>query len=166
MASKAYEGAYRVWMLETEPADWKDDTEPVISSTELDAGTRLLNLISNGGFSASPTTNTASQAKVDEGKISHNIGTREYSGLQIIHEADLPLSGDDMWALYEYGKKVWFVVSPDGDPADGDLLHVFESEVDDPVPPMEMNQDTIQNFRVTGAIQDWDVTNVHYSDAA
>lgn len=163
MAGLAYEGVFKVWRLDTEPAGWQDDTNPVVTEAELTAGTRLLNLISDGGFAATPNTNTASQAKVDLGKISHNIGTREYSGLTIIHEADFPLEDDPMWNLYAYGDKCWFVVAPGGfaagsevPPADA-ALHVFEAETDDPVPPLQMAQDTIQNFQVTGAIQDWNV---------
>lgn len=165
MAGKAYEGNFKAWLLETAPADWTaaEEGARTLLASELDAGTRLLRLVSSGGVSVTMNTNTASQALVDLGKISHNIGTREVSDVTITHERDFPVSGDDMWNLYSYGDKRYLVVSPDGVPdTDGQVLHVFEIETGEPqLQPVA--QDTKQNFVVQCAVQDWDL-NVTYDD--
>lgn len=158
MASKTYDGNFKAYLLAVAPADWdaQDEGNRELTSSELTAGTRLLRLISDGGVSYTPSSNTASQALIDRGKVPHNIGTREYTGGQIIHERHFPTSEDDMWDLYEYGDKRWLVVAPDGEPSAGDVLHVFEVEVGE-VEIFQPGRDTIQNFQVALAIQDWDM---------
>lgn len=166
MSSKAYEGNFKAYLLESAPADWAGAEEGARSLTaaELAAGTRLLRLISNGGVAVTENQNTASQALIDAGKISHNIGTREVSSIVITHERDFPVSGDTMWNLYSYGDKRYLVVCPDGEPEDTHILHVFEVETGEPqIQPT--GQDTKQNFTVTCAVQDWD-KNVTFDDAS
>jgi hypothetical protein len=152
-SSRAYEGNFKAYLLSTAPADWLPATNE-ISASEVNAGTRLLRLISNGGVAVTENVNTASQALVDEGKIRHNLGTREISGLQIVHERSFPVADDTMYNFYSYGDKRWLVVSPDGEPSNGDVLHVFEIEAGDPE-VVTVAQDTIQNFQVTCAVQEW-----------
>lgn len=156
MASKSYEGNYKAWLLDTEPSAWTDSEEdPEVTEAELDAGTRLERLISDGGVTYTYNQATASQAKLDEGKVSHNLGTREVTGLEITHEADFPLSSDDMWGEYAYGDQKWLVVSPDDEPdTSGDVLHVFQIETGDKQPNAPA-RDTIQNFNIGCAVQDW-----------
>lgn len=165
MGSKAYEGNYKAWILEAAPASWAGGTEGsrTLLKAELDAGTRLLRLISNGGVAVNENQNTASQALVDNGKISHNIGTREVSAITITHELDFPLSSDAMWNLYSYGDKRYLVISPDGEPTtDGEILHVFEIETGEPM-IQPTGQDTKQNAVITCAVQEWD-KNVAFDD--
>jgi hypothetical protein len=153
MAGQAFENNYKAWLLSTAPTDWLPDTNELASS-ELTAGTRLLRLISAGGVAATENQNTASQALVDEGKISHNLGTREVSDLTIVHERDFPASGDTMYNLYSNGDKRWLVTSPDGTPVNGSILSVYEIETGDPQPTV-MAQDTKENFMVQCAVQEW-----------
>jgi hypothetical protein len=157
MASKAYEGQFKAWLLSDAPAglDFADGGS-VVTETELTAGTRLLRLISDGGVGYSYTMNTASQALIDSGKVSHNVGTREVTGAQITHEIDFPLSDDDMFALYAYGDLRYLVVSPDGVPsATGEMLDIFQIETGEPQ-KMAPARDAKQNFMVSCAVQDWD----------
>lgn len=158
MGSLAYEGNYKAYLLETAPATWgSDEGSRTVTTAELTAGTRLLRLVSNGAVTFTYNQNTASQPLVDLGKISHNLGTREVSGMTATHEIDFPLDTDEMWNLYGFGDKRYLVVSPDGEPTvDGTVLHVFEVEVSEPQ-PQGSAQDTIQNFMVTFAVQDWDL---------
>lgn len=160
MASKAFEGNYKAWLLSTAVSDFDPDAGSTVGETEITAGTRLLRLISAGGIEYTYNQNTASQALVDEGKISHNLGTREVTGVTITHEIDFPLSGDTMWALYEYGDQVDLVIAPEvddttGEPSDGEDVTVFRMEVGEPQ-LMAAAQDTKQNFQVGGAVQNWD----------
>jgi len=158
MAGKAYEGNYKAYLLAAEPATWGDaEGTRTVAATELVAGTRLLRLVSAGAVAFTYNQNTASQALVDLGKISHNLGTREVTGMTVTHEIDFPLDSDAMWNLYGYGDKAWLVVSPNGEPAtSGEVLHVFETEVSE-AQPQGSAQDTKQNFMVTFAVQDWDL---------
>lgn len=160
MASKAYESNYKAWLLSTRVDSFDPENGSTVGATELDAGTRLLRLVSAGGIQFTYNQNTASQALVDEGKISHNLGTREVTGVSITHEIDFPLSGDDMWGLYSYGDEVDLVVAPEvddatGEPADGEVVHIFRMEVGESQ-PVASAQDTKQNFVVGGAVQNWD----------
>ena len=158
MAAKTYEGNYKVYLLETEPVGWSAaEGSRTITTAELTAGTRLLRLVSNGAFTYTYNQNTASQPLVDEGKISHSLGTREVTGATLTHEIDFPLSSDAMWNLYSYGDVRFIVVAPDGEPtADGTVLHVFEGEMSE-AQTQGSAQDTKQNFQVTMAVQDWDL---------
>lgn len=167
MASAAYEGNFKVWLLPTEPADWNDEDSPTVTQAAIEAGTRMLRLISDGGVSYQFTTNTASQARMDDGKVGHNIGTREITGLEMIFERDFPVADDAMWNYFQYGDKRWMVISPNGDLddiADGEILHVFEVETGEKqlVSP---GRDTIQNFSVSLAVQDWNL-DVEYEETA
>ncbi len=164
MASLAYEGNYKAYLLATAPASWAGGVEGArsLTATELTGGTRLLRLVSAGAVAYTYNQNTASQALVDEGKISHNLGTREITGMSVTHEADFPLDADAMWNLYGYGDKGYLVISPAGVPATtGEILHVFETEVSE-AQTQPSAQDTIQNFMVTFAVQDWDL-NVSFT---
>ncbi|MFW5898858.1 MAG: hypothetical protein ACOCUN_00160 [Jiangellaceae bacterium] len=173
MASKAYEGNYTAWLLETAPTDWEGESEGdrTVTATELDAGTRLERLVSDGAIALTFTTNTASQAKLDAGKVGHNIGTREITGVSVTHERDLPDEdgSDDMWALYAYGDKRYLVIDPSRDPESTDfhpldtgILHVFEIETGE-TELQATARDTKQNFMVTFAVQEWDL-NVTFDD--
>ncbi len=164
MASLAYEGNFKAYLLATAPADWSAAAEGARSllAAELTAGTRLLRLVSAGAVAYTYNQNTASQALVDEGKISHNLGTREVTGMTVTHEIDFPLSADAMWNLYGYGDKGYLVISPEGVPAiTGEILHVFEVEVSE-AQTQSSAQDTKQNFVATLAVQDWDL-NVSFT---
>ncbi len=137
MASKAYEGNYKAWLLSTRVSDFDPEAGSTVGATEITAGTRLLRLVSAGGVQFTYNQNTASQALVDEGKISHNLGTREVTGVSITHEMDFPLASDAMWGLYSYGDEVDLVVAPEvddssGEPSDGEPVHVFRLEVGEP----------------------------------
>src|SRR5690554_4192119 len=112
MASKAFEGNYKAWLLTAEPAGWDTENGGTITSAELGAGTRLLRLVSDGAVTYTYTENTASQALIDKGKVSHNVGTREVTGGMITHEIDHPLEDDTMYALYSYGDARYLVVAP------------------------------------------------------
>lgn len=158
MASKSFEGNFKAWLLETEPTSWDPDSGSVIGATELTAGTRLLRLVSDGAVTYSYTENTASQALVDKGKVSHNIGTREVTGGMITHEIDHPLESDAMYSLYNYGDARWLIVCPNcpnDEPDDGAQLYGFEVEMGEPN-PLAAARDTKQNFQVSFAAQDWD----------
>jgi hypothetical protein len=157
MASKAFEGNYKAWLLSDAPAglDFADGGS-VVTETELNAGTRLLRLISDGGVGYSYTMNTASQALIDTGKVSHNVGTREITGGQITHEFDFPLDADAMYALSVYGDARFLVVSPDGIPDEtGQILYILQTEMGEPQ-PMASARDSKQNFVVGFATQEWD----------
>lgn len=112
MGSVAFEGNYKAWLLETQPAGWDPATGGVVTASELTAGTRLLRLISAGAISYTYNMNTASQAKLDTGKIGHNAGTREVTGGVINHEYDDPIESDTMYQLYAYGDKRFLIVAP------------------------------------------------------
>ena len=158
MASKSFEGNYKAWLLETEPAGWDPEGGGVVTDTELAAGTRLERLVSDGAISYTYTENSASQALIDEGKVSHNAGTREVTGGQITHEIDFPLEGDTMYSLYAYGDERFLVVCPDcpGDtPEDGAQLVGFQVQTGDPN-TLAPARDTKQNFQVAWFAQDWD----------
>lgn len=158
MASIAFEGNYKAWILEAEPAGWDPTTGGVVTATELAAGTRLLRLISAGAISYTYNMNTASQAKLDTGKIGHNVGTREVTGGVINHEFDDPIESDTMFALYDYGDARFLIVAPKSDtsePADLAALYGFQIETGEPN-PINTAQDTKQNFKVEFAAQDWD----------
>jgi hypothetical protein len=159
MASKSYEGNFKAWILTAAPAGLNFAAGgSVITAAELTAGTRLLRLPSDGGVTYSYTQNTASQALVDKGKVSHNVGTREITGLSITHEIDFPLSTDAMFALYDYGDTVYLVVSPDGEPTTtGEMLDIFQIETGE-AQKIAPSRDTKQNFMVGCAVQDWDLT--------
>ena len=158
MASKAYEGNYKAYLLSAEPISWgAAEGSRDITTTELDAGVRLLRLVSAGAVAFTYNQATASQALVDLGKISHNLGTREVTGMTVTHEIDFPLADDAMWNLYSYGDKGWLVVAPAGEPSTlGEILQVFEVEVSE-AQPQGAASDTKQNFTVTFAVQDWDL---------
>lgn len=158
MASKTYEGNYKAYLLTSAPADYGVEDEGLveITATELQAGTQLERLISAGGVTYTYNQNTASQALVDLGKISHAIGTREVSGMTVTHEIDFPLSSDSMWSTYAYGDLVYLVIYPGGEPGTGDVGHLFVCETGEPQ-TAEVAQDTKQNFTVTFAVQDWDL---------
>lgn len=166
MAGKAYDGNYKAWLAETAPTDWSSaEGERTFTATELAAATRLLRLTSNNGVNVVMNQNTASQALLDKGKISHNIGTREVSSIQITHELDFPLNADTMFNLWAYGDKRYLVVAPnapDDEPVDGDLIHIFEVEVGQKQ-PQPTAQDGKQNLVVTLAVQEWDL-DVAYDD--
>ncbi len=161
MASLAYEGNYKAWLLSTAIAGFDPDgAGSSVTQTELTAGTRLLRLISAGGIQYTYNQNTASQALVDEGKISHSLGTREVTGVSITHEVDFPLSADAMWLLYGYGDQVDLVIAPEvdsvtGEPVNAALITVFRMQVGE-AQMMASAQDTKQNFMVSGAVQNWD----------
>lgn len=158
MASKSYEGQFKAYLLTAAPAglDFANGGS-VVTATELTAGTRLLRLVSDGGVTYTYNQNTASQALIDAGKVSHNVGTREITGLSITHEIDFPLSTDLMFALYTYGETVYLVVSPDGEPTTtGEMLDVFQIETGE-AQKMAPSRDTKQNFMVGCAVQDWDL---------
>lgn len=164
MASRAYEGNLKGWILTTAPASWEGGVEGARSLTaaELSAGTQLERMVSAGAIGYTYNQNTASQALVDDGKISHSIGTREVTGLTVTHEIDFPLNADTMWNLYNYGDLVFLVVSTDGVPSTtGHVLHVFEAETSE-AQVQASAQDTKQNFLATFAVQDWDL-NVSYT---
>ena len=158
MASLAYEGNYKAYLLSAEPTSWgAAEGARDITTTELTAGTRLLRLVSAGAVAYSYNQNTASQPLIDLGKISHSLGTREVTGMTVTHEIDFPLSADVMWNLYAYRDKAWLVVAPDGEPSTlGEILQVFEVEVSESQ-PQGAASDTKQNFTVTFAVQDWDL---------
>ena len=162
MASKSYEGNFKAWILTAAPAGLNFAAGgSVITAANLTAGTRLLRLVSDGGVTYTYNQNTASQALVDKGKVSHNVGTREVTGLSITHEIDFPLSADAMFALYDYGETVYLVVSPDGEPTSaGEMLDVFQIETGE-AQKMAPSRDTKQNFVVGCAVQDWDFTAVY-----
>lgn len=156
MTSQSYEGNFKAWLLTTQPAGYDPVNGSTVTEVELNAGTRLLRLPSDGGLSYTYTMNTASQALVDEGKVSHNTGTREVTGGQITHEFDFPISADAMYSLYSYGDKRYIVVSPDGVPsADGEVLDILEVEMGEPH-KIAPSRDTKQNFMVEFAVQNWD----------
>lgn len=161
MASKAFEGNYKAWLLESEPAGWDPETGGVVTATELSAGTRLLRLPSDAAISYTYNENTASQALVDTGKVGHNVGTREVTGGQITHEIDFPLESDTMYALYSYGDARYLIIAPDAtggtgdDPPDAAQLVGFQIETGEPN-TLAAARDTKQNFQVGWAAQDWD----------
>lgn len=158
MASKAFEGNYKAWILSSEPSGWDPDSGGVVTATELAAGTRLLRLISAGAISYTYNMNTASQAILDTGKIGHNAGTREVTGGMINHEFDDPIEDDTMYQLYAYGDPRFLIVAPvapDNTPADGAQLYGFQIETGEPN-PINTAQDTKQNFKTEFATQDWD----------
>lgn len=158
MASIAFEGRYKAWILEAEPSGWDPSTGGVVTATELAAGTRLLRLISAGAISYTYNMNTASQAKLDTGKIGHNAGTREVTGGVINHEFDSPIESDAMFALYDYGEARFLIVCPDCStetPVDGAAMYGFQIETGEPN-PINTAQDTKQNFKTEFASQDWD----------
>lgn len=162
MASKAFEGNYKAWLVETEPAGWDTDAGGVVTSTELAAGTRLLRLPSDSPIAYTYNENTASQALVDTGKVGHNVGTREVTGGMITHQIDFPLESDAMYSLYAYGDARYLIVAPDGtggatedEPADGAQLVGFQIETGEPN-TLAAARDTKQNFQVGWAAQDWD----------
>jgi hypothetical protein len=157
MASKSYEGNFKAYLLTAAPAGLNFAAGgSVVTQAELNAGVRLLRLPSDGGVTYSYTQNTASQALIDAGKVSHNVGTREVTGLNITHEINFPLSTDTMFALYDYGNTRYLVISPDGVPdATGDVLDIFQIETGE-AQKVAPSRDTKQNFMVGCAVQDWD----------
>ncbi|WP_166345121.1 hypothetical protein [Phytoactinopolyspora limicola] len=160
MSSRSSEGNVKGWLLPVRPADWDEpEGEKTLNDVELAAGIRILRLVSDGGITINPTANTASQALLDKGKVSHNAGTRERTG-ELRIEADFDdetaLAGDDMYDLVVYGDKYWLVQSRGGVPEDGHLLQVYELEMGDGPQLQPSARDTKQNFHVPIAIQEWD----------
>lgn len=162
MTFKAAEGNLKAWLATTAPATWPSDgTMPdkgttVVTQAELTAATPLTNLLSDGGVTITPTSNTASLALVDSGIIAEQAGTRQRSG-EIRHATNFPEEDDAMYALYSYGDKRWLFVSDNGEPAaDGDLLKVYEVEIGDDPQTQPAAQDTKRRFHVPLAVQAWD----------
>lgn len=153
----AFEGRLKFYVLATPPDSWANDPEGsrTITMDEIEAGVQVQRLISDGGVTITPTANTASQALLDRGKVSHNAGTRERTGELRFEKAD-ETAEDEMIDLFQYGDKRWGVRASDGEPQPGDIVQLYEFEVGDDPQFQPAARDTNQNVHVPMAIQEWD----------
>ena len=147
MARQVFENQMRVFHAD-EVADLSAPTE-----TEIGDATDLTPQVTSDGVQFNFNNNTASVDMIAEGKTEQRPGTR---GLSVTLTAVRDDESDDFWDEFEYGEQGVLIISPFGEPSDGDTVYCVEGAAQEPQ-PQQSAANTFQQATVEFPAVDWDL---------